>query len=122
SSLRQRSFCRPDDGGARFHSRGRGEDVVDQVRGRLDFDYRLEPAHAGLSLDEEWAARRTGLAVDLKSLSRSSTESAVQGLREEGLKLCAMHSGLGFACHQTTCLFIRERRRASSARPRLILD
>ena len=46
----------------------------------------------------------------------------VQRIAEEAVKLGALHTVFGFAWHHITCLYVRCRRRASSARPRFILD
>src|SRR5712675_154722 len=53
---------------------------------------------------------------------RTQPPITIQGVREQRFELGAFDPVFCFTWHQITCLYVRCRRRASSARPRLILD
>src|SRR5208282_609870 len=104
--------------------------VVHQMRRRFDCLERPQPlppslyvreqrttngADAPMGFEALHAASRTQLAFALQSV-------IVQSVIEERFELGALHPVFGLVWHQITCLYVRCSRRASSARPRLILD
>ena len=60
--------------------------------------------------------------MGFKAFLANRAQLTFQGVREQRFELGAFDPVFCFTCHQITCLYVRCRRRASSARPRLILD
>ena len=60
--------------------------------------------------------------VFLEAAQRCGCQPAIDRLEKQSLEFGAVHSVLDFVSHQITCLYVRESKRASSARPRFILD
>src|SRR5580698_9000325 len=100
------------------------------MRRRFDWLQRLQPQLPSLHVGKHRTAGRADAAMGLEALFTSWIELASVGridrLTQQRLELCAFDLAVGpvfcFTWHQITCLYVRCRRRASSARPRLILD
>src|SRR5438270_8237089 len=105
-----------------FASGGGGQNVVYQVGGRLDFGQRLHPALAFLGFRLEQTAHRAHPGMSVETLHFRSAQSMVKSVDQKSVELCTLHTVFAFAWHHITCLYVRVSRRASSARPRFILD
>src|SRR5260370_42319994 len=101
---------------------GSQQDTGDQIWRRLDFFKRLQPTASGFGFLKQRPAELTLVTVGFKRGQPLAREGSVNGLTEQSVALCAVHSVIFLTCHHITCLYVRWRRRASSARPRLILD
>ena len=102
---------------------GRGrQDVVHQVDRRIDFHQFVQPAQAGIGFRQQRPAGRTAPGVSLEALQFLAAQALVERFGEKSVELAALHSVFVFRCHYITCLYVRCSRRASSARPRFILD
>src|SRR5271168_2086170 len=103
---------------------GSDQNVVDQMRRRFDVFQRPEPLPPSLHVREQRTANRAGPPMSFEYLLASWAQLAVvvHGLAEQRVELGAFDPVFCFTWHQITCLYVRCRRRASSARPRLILD
>src|ERR1019366_9190815 len=111
--------------------------VAAQISRSLAAPQRPQPLLPRLHLREQRTANRADPPVSLEALFASRAQLPVQSVADQPFELGALHLGsptvpvlagrggdsvLRFLCHQITCLSVRCRRRASSARPRLILD
>ncbi len=120
-------------------STGSRQNVAHQIRRRLG---RLQcqcpqPLLPRLHVRQQRTANRTDAPMGFEALLASRTQPAFQGVADERFELGALDLGsptgpvlagrgggpvFGFLWHHITCLYVRCRSRASSARPRLILD
>src|SRR5581483_3132956 len=98
------------------------EDVVHQVHWRFNFLERLQPVAPFLGLCPERPTQLAAAGVSLEALPFGAGQNCIHGVAQDSVELGALHSVMEFTWHQITCLYVRWRRRASSARPRLILD
>ena len=112
----------PDGDALALVSGGGQQNVVHQVGGRLDFGQRFQPAPSRIGFREQRAADRADPGMGLKAFQLWPGQRPVEGFDQQRVKLRALHAVFGFACHHITCLYVRCSRRASSARPRFILD
>src|SRR6185312_6478774 len=106
----------------RNHSTRPQQDVGDQFRRRLYFCQRLQPGMPSLSFMEQRAAELAHPSMGFERCEFFAGQSAIYGLAEQRVEFRAAHPVIFFAWHHITCLYVRCKRRASSARPRLILD
>src|SRR5579864_2317898 len=82
----------------------------------------MQPAQASVGFRQQRAAGRTAPGMSLEALQFVPAQAPVEGFAEKGVELAARHTVPVFRCHHITCLYVRCSRRASSARPRFILD
>src|SRR5271170_7161013 len=94
------------------------------MRRRLDRLQRPQPLLPGLHVRKQRTANRAHPPMGLKAFHpcRAQLAVTIQGVAEQRFEFGAFEPVFGFVWHQITCLYVRCRRRASSARPRLILD
>ena len=90
--------------GFRHRPDGLRQNVVHQVLRWLDVLKTLQPVHAGRGFLIHGRAGRARLLVSLEGRQRRAVQRGVEGVRQQGLELHALHSGFGFAVHQITCL------------------
>src|SRR5208282_3731205 len=122
-------------GSPAHHSAGSHQNALHHSSRRLDWFERSQPRLTRLRVREQRTTNPADAPVSLKALHSSRAQSAqfavavaVDGLAKQRFELRAFHSrsvGLSVFCflwHHITCLYVRCRSRASSARPRLIRD
>jgi len=89
--------------------------------GGSTFGQRAHPLQPGLRVGEQRAAAGASRSVRLEPQSACRYERPVNGLKQKRLEFGAVHSAW-ISSAIRSLLYVRESKRASSARPRFILD
>ena len=80
------------------------QDIGDQTGWRLHLREILQPVAARLDFGEQRPAGGTSPRVSLEAVELSTRQDAIERVREQAVKLDALHSVTGVVWHHITCL------------------